>query len=547
MRHLTSRSALLVLGTLAVLGTASCTDLTETPYAEITPENFHPTSQDLAALMGDAYSPLRSMWMGWYGQVDGQGEPGDILITPVRPNGWYDGGVYIRNHQHTWDDATGQHRSLWSEAYDGITSVNRVLYQIDQGVIPVSADQQAATVAELSALRAYYYDMLMDDFGNIPITTDFGDTTLPTQSTRQQAFDFVTSELESAIPNLSTEVGSAMYGRMNKWAAEAILARVYLNSEVYVGQSNYDKVIQLCDDIINSGNFQLESSYRAPFAKDNNQSSENIWAVPYDQVNAGGSNFHMKTLKPELRFVFNMAAQPWGGSASNPQFIDTYDSNDTRLNGVPSDNGRGGTWLSGPQFTPDHTYGYDFVQYVPRIDSTAFNNGYPVWKYEIYAGETGSSDVDYPIVRYAEVLMMKAEALMRSGHAGAGALVTQVRERDFSATDPSMAAVTDAELEGGSVYNYGWMDQDGVVKDGPGGTPVVNGGADIQYGRFLDELGWEFAAEGHRRMDLIRFGVFTTKSWFNHMSDGGDQHLIIFPIPNYALNSNPNLTQNPGY
>ena len=230
--------------------------------------------------------------------------------------------------------------------------------------------------------------------------------------------------------------------------------------------------------------------------------------MPYDAINGCCSNFHMKTLKPELRFVFNMQAQPWGGSASNPQFIDTYDPDDTRLED---------TWLMGPHFTPDGRYGYDFVEYVPRIDSTAFNNGFPVWKYEIYAGETGASDVDYPIIRYAEVLMMRAEALLRTGQAdAAAALVTQVRQRAFAATDPSKATVTGAQLIQGSSYDYGWDDTDGVVKTGPGGAPVVNGGADIPYGRFLDELGWEFAAEGHRRQDLIRFGGFTTKTWFNH-------------------------------
>ena len=176
-----------------------------------------------------------------------------------------------------------------------------------------------------------------------------------------------------------------------------------------------------------------------------------------------------------------------------------------------------------------------------------------MWKYEIYAGETGSSDVDYPIFRYAEILMMQAEAMLRTGQAdAAAALVTQVRERAFAGSDPSKATVTGAELMGGSSYLYGWYDTDGVIKTGPGGTPVTNtmggayGGADIQYGRFLDELAWEFAVEGHRRTQLIRFGVFTTKSWFNHAADN-DDHLTIYPIPQSALDSNKNLHQNPGY
>ncbi len=89
------------------------------------------------------------------------------------------------------------------------------------------------------------------------------------------------------------------------------------------------------------------------------------------------------------------------------------------------------------------------------------------------------------------------------------------------------------------------MDTDGVVKTGPGGTPVTNGGADVQYGRFLDELRWEFSSEAKDRQFLIRFGVFTTKTWFNHKPNGDFR--IIFAIPQEELNANSKLHQNPGY
>jgi hypothetical protein len=514
----------------------ACTDLTETPYTEITEANFNPTASDLAALMAPAYTPLRSVWMGWYGNLDFQEETADAFITPVRPNGWYDGGTYIRLHEHRWDAGQGQPSSLWGRAFSGINAANRVIYQIESGVVPVDAEDQTPLLAELKALRAYYYYLLLDAFANVPIVTDFTSEEVPEQSNRQALYDFVVAELTAAIPNLSDESGTSVHGRVNRWAAIGILARVYLNAEVYVGTPAYDQVITLTQQIIDSGLYDLESDYRAPFARDNHTSGELIWAVPYDAINAGGSNFHMKTLKPELRFVFGMQAQPWGGSASNPQFIDTYDEDDTRL---------GDTWLMGPQFDSEGR-GYDFVKHVPSITDTEFSNGFPVRKYEIYAGMTGSSDVDYPILRYAEVLMMQAEALLRTDRAGEAApLVTQVRQRAFADSDPAKAVVTGAELQQGSSYNYGWYDEDGVVKTAPGGAPVTNGGADVTYGRFLDELGWEFAAEGHRRQHLIRFGVFNTKTWFNHNPNG--DHRRIFAIPNGALETNPNLSQNPGY
>lgn len=537
MLRSSARAALLAVGTLA-FAAVSCTDLTEVPYDEVTEENFRPTGKDIASLMAPAYTPLRGMWMQWYGALDAQEEAADAFITPPRPNGWFDGGTYIRMHQHRWTPAQGQPNNTWGRAFAGINAANRVIFQIESGAVPVEDPVKAATLTELRALRAYYYYMLLDNFGNVPIVTDFTDPDLPTQSTRQEVYDFVVAELTATIPNLSADAGQATYGRVNQWAARGILARVYLNAEVYIGTAEWAKVITVTDEIINAGHYQLEPEYRANFARNNENSRENIWAVPYDQVYGQCSQFHMKTLKPELRFVFNLEAGPWGGSASNPQFIDTYDAADSRLED---------TWLMGPHFTPDSAYGYNFVKYMaPLTVQSEFNYGFPVWKYEIYAGETGCSDVDYPIVRYAEVLMMKAEALLRTGEAdAAAALVTQVRQRAFADTDPAKATVTGADLMLGSAYNYGWYDVDGVVKDGPGGTPTLNGGADIQYGRFLDELGWEFAVEGHRRQHLIRFGVFTTKTWFNHTPNGAFR--TVFAIPQGALNTNPNLQQNPGY
>ncbi len=536
MRHhyVKSWPALVCLGIGLVAG--ACTNLSETPYNQVTNANFHPTAQDMASLIAPAYTPLRSMWMQWYGALDLLEETGDEFITPVRPNGWYDGGVYIQQHKHLWTPYNGQEENLWNNAFAVINNANRVLYQIDSGVVPTDAATKTSTTAELRALRAYAYYMLLDNFGNVPIVTDFTAKDLPQQATRTQVYDFVVQELTDAIPDLSAETGTPTYGRMNKWAALALLARVYLNAGVYTGTPAYDKVIPITQQIIDAGKYQLDADYRTPFSRNNQNSQEIIFAVPYDAVNGTCSQFHMKTLKPDLEYVFNMQAQPWGGSASDPQFISTYDTADVRLKD---------TWLMGPQFDSQGR-GYNFVQFVPRIDSTNFNNGFPVWKYEIYAGETGCSDVDYPVIRYSEVLMMQAEALLRTGNADAAAtLVTQVRQRDFP-NDPAKATVTGAQLQQGSAYNFGWYDTDGVVKTAAGGSPVTTGGADVQYGRFLDELGWEFAIEGHTRTDMIRFGVFTTKSWFNHAADNTGIRTL-FAIPQSALNTNTNLKQNPGY
>ncbi|HET7552151.1 MAG TPA: RagB/SusD family nutrient uptake outer membrane protein [Gemmatimonadaceae bacterium] len=529
--------AALTLGGALLLAAEGCTNVTETPYGEVTAANFHPTANDLTSLMAPVYTPQRQIWMGWYGMVDFQSETADDMITPVRPLGWYDGGTYIRLHKHTWGPTQGQPEDLWERVYRGINAANRVFYQIESGVVPLDEATEASALAELRAMRAYYYSILLDNFGNVPVVTDFTAAELPQQSTRQEVYDFVVKELTESIPNLSEVADGTTYGRMNKWAALGVLARVQLNAEVYTGTPHWEDVISLTQQIIESNLYSLDPQYLGPFRVDNENSPEIIFAVPYDAVYATGSNFHMKTLKPDLRYVFKLNGTPWGGTAADPQFIDTYDPEDERLQQ---------TWLMGDYFD-DAGHGYTFVQHVKSIEeSECYCAGFPMAKYEIYAGETGSSSVDFPALRYAEVLMMKAEALLRTGHADDAALiVSEVRQRDFDGTNPAKATVTGADLMQGSSYNYGWMDVDGVVKDGPGGTPTFDGGADVQYGRFLDELGWEFVGEAQRRQQLIRFGVFTTKTWFNHTPMG--DYRAIFPIPQSAMNTNSNLTQNPGY
>jgi hypothetical protein len=124
------------LAVIAAFGSASCRDLSETPFTEVTQANFNPTAADLAALLAPAYTPMRTIYMSWYGMVDFQEETADELLTPVRPNGWYDGGVYQRLHEHRWDANQGQPNGLYGNLYSGINAANRVIFQIESGVIP---------------------------------------------------------------------------------------------------------------------------------------------------------------------------------------------------------------------------------------------------------------------------------------------------------------------------------------------------------------------------------------------------------------------------
>jgi len=521
------KSGIILLGITLFQVPFGCTDLDEEVYSEVLEETFTATEDDVVALMASGYTPLRYI-MDWQGLFDVQEEPGDVIVTPTRPNGWDDGGTYKRMHFHTWDNEEWQPRNTWLTAYEAINNINRVMMQIGEGSLPVTEEQVVEFDAELRALRALWYSILCDTHGNVPLVITYSDE-VPEQKTRSEVYSFIISELTEVIPNLSEEVDKSTYGRITKWGAYQLLARMYLNAEVYNGTPEWGKCIEACNKIILSEKYVLESDYKSIFKVDNENSSEIVFAIPYDNIYGTGWGAHMKMLLPDHRYVFNMTTQPWGGSSANPQFIDSYSPDDKRFDA---------TWLHGDQINAtDGSVVMTLVNKMPSIYDCEFEEGYRVGKYEIADGCQSNMSNDLPYFRYADVLLMKAECLLRTGKSDdAATLVSEVRVRDFD--DPDKAVVTGTELEGNTTIHYGTLAEDGSIAD-PGNQDIV------QYGRFLDELGWEFAAEFRRRTDMIRFGVYQTKSWYNHTPQG--DYTTLFPIGLEELNTNPNLVQNPGY
>lgn len=503
-----------------------CTNLDEEVFSEITEESFVPAEEDIAALSASAYTPLRFI-MGWQGYFDLQEESADIFVTPTRPNGWDDGGVYKRMHFHTWNETQWQPRNTWISCYNGINNINRVVSQIESGSLPVEEEQANSVIAEMRAMRALYYSMLLDTHGNVPILIDFSEE-IPEQATRQQVYDFVIAELNEVLPLLTETVDQSTYGRITKWGAYQILARVYLNAEVYTGTAQWENCMEACNQIINSGNYTLDSSYSNIFTTENQNSPEIVFAVPYDYIYATEWSQHMKMLLPSHRDIFNMQAQPWGGSSCNPQFIDSYEEGDKRLED---------TWLMGDQRDADTgEVLFSLRKEMPSINNCDATDGFRCKKYNIESAATASLSNDFPYFRYTDVLMMKAECLLRMGNSNEAAqLVTSIRARSF---DGDAATVSGVELEGDTTINYGTLSENGTI---------ANAGdqSTVPFGRFLDELGWEFVAEARRRTDLIRFGVFQTKNWYNHVPQG--DYTVLFPIGLEELNTNTNLVQNPGY
>lgn len=511
----------------------SCTKLDENLYDIILPEDITFTDKDAIPIMAPAYAAFRAVYFGWDGMFDASEDVSDLAVTPYRVGvGW--GDYYITLHQHTWNSTTGPVEAIWSTCYDGVNLANKAIYDLEKIESLANKD---VYVAEMRALRAVYYYILLDYYRNVPLVTKFDveQGYLPAQNTAQEIYTFVETELKAVMDKLDTKTTDKSYGHMNKWAAKMTLAKLYLNSKVYLGVEKWDDALAQVNEVIDSKLFSLAPNYADPFKDDNSKSVEQIFSIPYTEVTAGGCYYPYKSLHPGSQATFKMVAGPWGGGTGMiPQFMDTYDPADKRLN----------TYLRGPQVdyngAPIMVEGkqLNYVNYITSVDDALPEQGYRMVKWEIRIGLNGNQGNDAPLYRYTDALMIKAECLLRKGQAAEAAeIVTQVRQRDFGEADKAKATVTGAQLLGGSTYNYGTYKNGVITKP--------EGGADIQYGRFLDELAWEFVGEGRRRQDLIRFGVFSTKSWLSHTPK--DAHINIFPIPFSAMNTNAKLKQNPGY
>ena len=386
----------------------------------------------------------------------------------------------------------------------------------------------------------------------MPLVTDFAnaEATPPTKP-RKEVYAAVVSNLEAAMPKLSKAVDGSTYGRMNFYAGQTLLAKLYLNAEVYSGSAQWDKAISACNAVINSGEYAIESNYFANFNVENSGSGEFIFAIPYDEVFYGGFNLIVRSLHYGSQATYDLTAQPWNGFCTLEEFYNSYDENDLRRGDVGTVDGPAtnrGNFIAGYQYKlggglvtddgaetedPDGkplnlgSIGSGGPQ-INELGPQAFRQaGVRIGKWEVeIGGNPGSMSNDYAVFRYADVLLMKAEALWRKGKEGeALILVNQIRSR---------AGVPDLTTLNGPVS----FDMDA---------------GDIAGGELLNEIGREMFAENHRRQDLIRWGLFTDiEKWVIPYNNPGDKvvsgdHTTLFPIHRDKLDANSNLQQNPGY
>ena len=230
----------------------SCMELDDSVYTTIVSDKYHYTEKDMVAILGNAYTPWRSVVIGAINET--QTISTDETMIPVHPWGW--NGTTINMHLHTWTSETGEAVNRWGDLYTGINNANQVIYQIESGLLPVTEGKDNY-LAELKAVRASYYYMLCDYYGNVPYLTRFDvpQGFLPEQISRKALNDSIIAEVTAALPLLPENVDESTYGRFTKWAAYALLAKMYINAEVYTGTPQWQKCLDACEEIIKSGQF----------------------------------------------------------------------------------------------------------------------------------------------------------------------------------------------------------------------------------------------------------------------------------------------------
>jgi hypothetical protein len=559
-RNKMKKSRYLIRVIMILLGVAAfsqaCTNLDEELYSEVTPSNFFKSDAEFVSALGAAYTQFGGYATGDINEV--QEMTTDEIVVPTRGSDWDDGGTQRRLHLHAWGYDDGFMNNPWDFCFSGVSTANRLIYQFqtlsDGG--QVDADVAKAYIGELTAVRSFFYWQLVDLYGNIPYDNDFANAlAAPPQIPRATVYTNIVTDLEAAVPNLTENVDGTTYGRMNYWAGKFLLAKLYLNAKVYSGTAEWDKVISECDEIINSGKYSLESNYFANFNVNNSSSKEFIFAIPYDQIFFTGFNLNMATLHYGSQYTYNLTSQPWNGYCTLEKFYNSYEDADIRKGDVGTLDGpavKRGNFVAGYQYKlggglvmDDGADGADpdgkplnfgnmgHTPAVPQINELGpqawRQSGVRIGKWEFQIGGTPDMSNDYSVFRYADVLLMKAEALWRKSgsatDAGALALVNQVRERAGLSDLTSLDGKLSFDLEG----------------------PVVAGG------ELFNERGREMFAEHSRRQDLIRFGFWDmTAKWVLPYHNVGDvlksgSYLSLYPIPKPKLAANPNLVQNPGY
>jgi hypothetical protein len=483
----------LAIGVLFLFG---CTDLEvkqhNSKFVELTEDGFIGVNVDDELFA--AYGKLNDIAGSSYTGVSGLNcQTSDEMIIPTRATDWGNGGIHRVLHTHNWDPSLPDLLDVWNDMNSAIFTCNQIL----------ASSPNANQAAQAKTLRAFLMYHVIDLYGQVPFrNVDQGVDEYPSVMSRSKAVDFAIGDLESSLNDLD-EGGPDVEDHtvVSKAFANALLARIYLNKAVYTAENpagpytfskdDMDKVIEYCDAVQAAG-FTYEENYFNNFS--GNGGSEHIltfsrwwdgmWIWPQLHPSQGG----------------------WNGASTLGSFYDIFSPEDQRIGYVPDD-GLGRGFLIGPQYGKDgeqlkNSSGnpLSFTREVKLSGNTDYY-GIRVLKYDPDNGG------DFVLMRYADVRLMKAEAILRGGTPPNGETAQSIVDELRDARDADRI--------------------------------------DVNLDMMLAERGRELYWEGLRRIDQVRFETFTKTTWEH--KEIMDDNKVVFPIPQQAMDSNPNFTQNEGY
>jgi hypothetical protein len=438
------------------------------------------------------------------------------LPTDEAVCGWSDPGIPAMNKSE-WTADDGWIKGMYYRMYYQITLCNEFIWQSrdeklnERGFSEADKERIKIYRNEARFLRALSYSHAIDLFGNVPFVdeNDRVGAFQPERIDRISLFAYVESELK-AIEGELLAPGAVPYGRASQSAAQTLLAKIYLNAEVYTGTARYADCKTYCEKVINSGAHQLDDVYQDIFLADNHTSPEIIFPVVYDAIVAqayGGTIYLINGAIGGSMVPGNYGVNGnWGGLRVTPQFVNKFQDSTLDSRYLFYRNGQILNFTDPSQLS-QFKYGYAF----------------PKFKNKTKSGSNGSNnasspfvDTDFPMLRLADVYLMLAEAAFRTGDQGTALqYVNLIRTRAYNTSAFNLSSLTLDDL--------------------------------------LDERARELSWEATRRTDLIRFGKFTSGDYLWSFKGGEVDGVALeafrdlYPIPNADLILNPNLTQNPGY
>lgn len=568
----------IAVAAISMVTLGSCTDLNETLYDQVGSDNYYNTKMDVIRA---TFRPFEHAFWSIGSRHVLNELTADQLITPTRDGWWYDGGKWERLHYHTWTvDDLGEAQTEWNGCFQGIMQCNLVIEDLSKFTperFGFTQHEFDNLKAQCRALRAWFYIRLLDAFRNVPLVTTYSDMPNNPQVEPLIIFKFIEEELKDCTHLLIKKEGlgtnASIQGQWTQAAAAALLVRLYLNAEVYVGEDHYSDCATIAQDILDGvyGDYAVADRWDAAFDWDNDNCDEVIFGFPaskgYTHWQYDGDTYGW-TVPAKAADFFNDTKSGVGHNtkyAASPSYDLNGNLYDYEL-GMPIQNfrkypgdermklyhnlgnsRREGMFLFGyleykdketgatkRLRAPEQPYDLYLRDAVGKFQSLApdkwpsdknsvlmngdHNSGWHFVKYPFYDdNDANQLESDYTEIRLPEIIYSLAECKMRAGDRnGAAKLLNSVRKRNYP-----------AENLDDVLYS-----PEGKVR--------------FDENEMLAEWGREFFAESRRRIDLIRFGKFNTGKWWDKTPDT-DNHTAIFPITRTILNSNSILVQNPGY